>query len=362
MKTYSHLRLLMLSISFFLLHIDADAQVNRQKRSLKRRTKEMSSYRIKKPFGNMRYTTVGISVNALNYFGDISPMPNRLSTDIAYTRPGFGVSYTHKMGPLFKIKVEMLYGAFSASDDESAVDRSAVARYRLNRNISFRNRVEELSITTMFDLFHHHGFYLHRHEWVPYVYAGGSVFHHNPQGRVPATDLNNVPFPNAGEWVDLQPLGTEGQFSKLDKTDANYGIKPYSRIQVALPIGAGLRIRWNQTMDIWFELSFRYLFTDYIDDVSRNYVDLGVLKSDLARSMSYRTNELGPPSPSYDYVGRDGKTYTVLAGYGSEQTGNFRGGGKDNDILMFTTVRLTHIVGKTHKGKSRYVPSSAERR
>ena len=41
------------------------------------------------PFGNAKqYLTIGVSANALNYFGDIVPRDNILSTDIAYTRPG----------------------------------------------------------------------------------------------------------------------------------------------------------------------------------------------------------------------------------------------------------------------------------
>ncbi len=45
-------------------------------------------------------------------------------------------------------------------------------------------------------------------------------------------------------------------------------------------------------MDLWADIGFRYTFTDYLDDVSENYVDLGVFDNNLARAMSYRSNEL----------------------------------------------------------------------
>ena len=133
----------------------------------------------------------------------------------------------------------------------------------------------------------------------------------------------------------------------------NYGLKPYKRIQIAIPLGLGARFRINQVMDFAAEFGFRYTFTDYLDDVSGNYVDLGVFEDDaLARAMSYRSNEV--VSPTESYVGRDGQTYNVLSGYGRESEENMRGNDSDKDYYMVTTFRLTYIIGKTfHRAKFR---------
>ena len=72
--------------------------------------------------------------------------------------------------------------------------------------------------------------------------------------RFPATDLAGNPMPNAGEWVDLQPLGTEGQHSDQQEGDANYGTKPYKRLQIAIPGGIGARFRLNEVFDISAEI------------------------------------------------------------------------------------------------------------
>jgi hypothetical protein len=166
--------------------------------------------------------------------------------------------------------------------------------------------------------------------------------------------LNGNLLPEAGQWINLKPLGTEGQNAELNSTDVNFGIRPYKSIQPSIPAGIGIRVRISNATDIWIELGFRYLFTDYIDDVSRNYVDLGVLKSDLAKAMSYRTNELKPEQGTISYTGRDGKTYTVVPGYGSEQKTYIRGNRKDNDFILVTTMRFTNILKATiHKPKSR---------
>ncbi|MGC3948234.1 MAG: hypothetical protein QM762_27625 [Chryseolinea sp.] len=179
------------------------------------------------------------------------------------------------------------------------------------------------------------------------------VFMHNPQAQAPATDLNGNPLPEAGQWIDLRDLGTEGQHSQLLDTDANHGIKPYKNIQVAIPMGIGARFKLNEVMDFSVEFGFRYLFTDYIDDVSRNYVDLGVFGgNELAKAMSYRSNEVATPTSTY--VGRDGKSYSVVAGYGSEYPSNNRGSKNDKDIYMVTTFKLSYVLGKSmHRAKFR---------
>ncbi|MEJ0031274.1 MAG: hypothetical protein WDO15_13250 [Bacteroidota bacterium] len=95
--------------------------------------------------------------------------------------------------------------------------------------------------------------------------------------------------------------------------------------QVAIPFGLGARLKLTETLDLWADIGFRYTFTDYLDDVSKNYVDLGALKSPLAQSMSYRTNELKLPTSNHQYKSDyDQKTYTVQAGYGEENPSNIR--------------------------------------
>jgi hypothetical protein len=249
-----------------------------------------------------------------------------------------------------------MYATLKGSDGDSA-DPGDLSNgvFRYQRNLSFRNRIKELSVVAVFDLFENQSTYISRVKWTPYAFLGVAAFHHNPQAQAPATDLNGNALAQAGQWVDLRPLGTEGQYSTLLDTDVNSGIKPYKQFQVAIPFGIGARFRINEVMDLWGDIAFRYTFTDYLDDVSQNYVDLGVFENnELAKAMSYRTGELGlPPNPS-TYVGRDGQPYTVQAGYGSEFPDNLRGSKSDRDIYMVTSIRLSIILGATfHKAKFR---------
>lgn len=333
------------------------AQLNRK--SIKKNNKRIASYRGRKSsFGKeKRYNSLGFSVNAVNYYGDLAPKPQRVSTDISFTRPGFGLSFTHRFGPQYSLKAEFMYATLKGSDVDSAdPGDTSNGIFRYQRNLSFRNRIKELSVVAVFDLFENQSTYISRVKWTPYAFLGVAAFHHNPQAQAPAFQVDGVtPLAEAGQWVDLRPLGTEGQNATLLDTDANFGIKPYKSLQVAIPFGIGARFRINEVMDLWGDISFRYTFTDYLDDVSQNYVDLGVFGNDeLARAMSYRTNEIISPTNPLTYVGRDGQNYTVQAGYGHEYRDNLRGSKSDRDIYMVTSIRLTYILGATfHRAKFR---------
>lgn len=326
---------------------EAEGQMNR--RSIKKNNKRIASYRGRKSnFGKDKvYNSLGVSLNAFNYFGDLSPSPKRISTDIGFTRPAIGLSFTHRFGPRYQLMANFMYGGIRGADSESA-DPNDVnnGAFRYVRNLSFRNRIKELSVVGQIDLFENQATYISRVPWTPYVYAGIAVFHHNPQAQVPATDLLGTPFPDAGEWVNLQPLKTEG--------------KSYSLIQAAIPFGLGARFRINEVMDLSAEFGFRYTFTDYLDDVSGYYVDLTTLSSEKARAMSYRSNEVQPVNAKVQeilanrYTGYSG--FNTVAGYGhvnSNGDKNLRGTDA-RDIYMVTTVRLTYILGKTfHRAKFR---------
>lgn len=358
----------MRKIVYFLLAVvlltgfDHEAYGQMNRRSIKKNNKRIGSFKGRKSHfdKNKVYNAIGISINAFNYYGDLAPTSGALSSDLGKTRPAIGVSFTHRFGPRYQLLGSFTYGGIKGSDHDAADQDDKEGVYRYNRNMSFRNRIKELSAVGQVDLFENQSTYISRVKWTPYVYAGVAVFHHNPQAQAPEFDAAGNPTGKKGEWVNLQPLGTEGQNADLLDTDVNHGLKPYKLIQFAIPFGLGVRFRVNEVIDVALEYGFRYTFTDYLDDVSGNYVDLGVFEDDaLARAMSYRSNEV--VTPNRTYVGRDGQTYDVLNGYGEENAGtggddpgNVRGNSSNKDIYMLSTIRVTYILGKTfHRAKFR---------
>ena len=95
----------------------------------------------------------------------------------------------------------------------------------------------------------------------PYALAGVGVFHFNPQGSLTDASGNK-------SWYYLQPLKLEGQ----GMPEYPYS-KPYKLTQLNIPLGAGLKYFLSDRINISMELLYRKTFTDYIDDVSKKYID-----------------------------------------------------------------------------------------
>lgn len=107
--------------------------------------------------------------------------------------------------------------------------------------------------------------------WIPYVYAGFGIYHFKPSTK----DEN-------GAKTFLKPFATEGVDYKLT--------------QFCIPFGIGIDRSLNEDMRVGFEMGYRKLFTDYIDDVSGYYVDESVLlaaKGQKAVDLAYRGDEVG---------------------------------------------------------------------
>ena len=354
------LKLLVVLFVALACALPANAQLSRKK--IKKNNKAMSRYKgSKNGFSKQkRYYSLGFSVNSLSYLGDIAPKARWGSTKLGFMRPGFSVNLDHRFGPRYTLRAALSYGRLQSDDFIVADPNDSDDRFRYLRNASFRNDILDLSVMAVVDLFKNDGSYLSRVPLTPYIQAGASVFHHNPKAKVPqsyvlpADQSTHFEFPNAGEWVALQPLGTEGQNADLQPTDANFGNKPYSLWQFAIPIGLGVRYRLADALDISLDFTFKWLFTDYIDDVSQNYVDLGVLDSDLARAMSNRSRD--PLSANGDprdlsswttttYTGVDGVEYEIVRGFGEEGAGYNRGGASINDVYYVTSFRIAYVIG-----------------
>lgn len=308
-----------------------------------------------------RYTSIGLSINSLNYYGDLAPKVKFSSTDLSFTRAGMGIFAMKKYGERYFVRANFMYGRLRGDDFMSADPFDNHDRFRYVRNHHFRNDIKELSLVGLLDFFHNRRTYHFRDKFSPYIFGGVAVLHHNPKAIAPATDLQGNPLPEAGKWINLKPLGTEGQYS------AQYDVKPYSNFQLAIPIGLGVRYKWKENWDINLEVGYRHLFFDYIDDTSRDYVNLDALNSDLARAMSFRGKEetaiyydrvrnwqvIERTTSDYSYTGPDGKVYNVYAGFGVGGKDNIRGK-KANDKFIVTSIQILYILpAQTSKSKYR---------
>jgi hypothetical protein len=186
-----------------------------------------------------------------------------------------------------------VHGADSQSDDP----------FQLNRNLSFKSHILELAAGVEIDLFKYRINDM-KYPISPYFFYEIAYFNMNPQGEY------------LGNPVDLQPLGTEGQGTAL--SDKNR----YNLHQLSIPLGIGVKFNLAKRVAISVEYGIRKTFTDFLDDVSGNYVDhdqLRALNGPLAA-------ELAEPS---------------LSGIGSSPAGLNRGNSANKDWYSFYGVMLT---------------------
>ncbi len=260
-----------------------------------------------------QYNSIGVSLNAMNYFGDLNPLTNFASFHLGDTRPNIGLNITHRFFPRISGRFAVAYGRITADDNTNANKDEVNARFRYTRNMNFRNDIYEASAVVVVDLIENRNNYLKRPDFVPYLFGGIAGFHHSPQGK-----------DQSGNYVDLQPLKTEG----VD----------YSKFQFSLPFGAGVRYRINRQLDASFEIGFRKTFTGYLDDVNNKYYDL----SNATAPAQYFGGWGGGNAPG----GITNTTTGVAAGFHpSPDVANSakRGQGK-NDWYTVTGFSLNYIL------------------
>ncbi len=157
------------------------------------------------------------------------------------------------------VRLEGTIGKVKAYDSIlHPVKETTLGRYE--RNLQFSSRITELALT-----FEFHPLFIFIN-WLtkessppalsPYLTAGIGYFNFNPQAKL-YTD-----------WIDLQPLHTEGQgFTEFSDR------KNYKLTQINFPIGAGLKYELTPAINLRAELVGRILKTDYLDDISTRYIN-----------------------------------------------------------------------------------------
>ena len=304
------------------------------------------------------YDYLGVGINALNYYGDLAPLSRAASTDVSFTRPGIGITYGKRAFEQVSLRLNYNFGRIKG-DDISSQDDS-----RLARNLSFRNNIHEMNVGLNIYFLPDGNAPSFRSPFNIYLFIGAGFFLHDPKGKVPDYDYQLYgpdaagqgveKLPNAGEWVKLRELRTEGQGQTFEGIDTPPIYKPF---EWNIPVNLGALFTIPRTpFNVHFELGYRFLFTDYLDDVSNNYVNLSRFDNDLSRIMSDRsvepTNGFGSVNRNLDAINIaqqniDGTSYYVAIDNGSGQDGSIRGNPKNNDVYFVTQIKLTYIIPPT---------------
>ncbi|MBC8111634.1 MAG: hypothetical protein H7Y04_11285, partial [Verrucomicrobia bacterium] len=146
-----------------------------------------------------RYTSIGVMVSALNYFGDITPRESFTSTDIQFTRPSFGVFVSRRISPNVCLRGSLAYGTLKGDDFDSQSTSDANAKFRYVRNLSFRNRITELAFSVSYDLIGNRKVFYKRPRIVPYIFGGIAGFYHNPKAKLSSEEAGRYGL--SEDWI-----------------------------------------------------------------------------------------------------------------------------------------------------------------
>lgn len=134
-------------------------------------------------------------------------------------------------------------------------DSLAIHAFNRKRDLHFQSDIEDIAIRYEYQFFKK--FSVRKKQLLkPYIILGLGALHHNP-----VAILND-------KEIELQPLGTEGQFIEGGKYP-----KPYKLYQLSVPTGLGVETRLSNAFSLRLELVNHWTFFDYLDDISTVYAD-----------------------------------------------------------------------------------------
>lgn len=193
----------------------------------------------------------GIQFGAASYHGDLCPFPDCLNASYAV-----GVSIRRKITKQLSFRSQ--FNLFRTRGDHADIGDI--------RSLSYRSDNLSLSFDIMADLAPEKSYFGNYNPVIPYVWTGIGGMFFNPKTQYEDT------------WHELQPLSTEGV--------------EYSRFALFIPVGIGARFHISERLTMSIEYKYHFNFTDYLDDVSGEYIE-PVRLYGTARALADRTAEHG---------------------------------------------------------------------
>lgn len=241
---------------------------------------------------NDRYFSAQAGLGFATYFGELQHT-GKVQSEVSNLSLGLEARI------LPKIAVRAELGRYSIrGNDTHAADSS----YEKQRNLSFESTNWELSLQGIFFMRKYRGVYHKRWQVDPYLLTGvGTTF------ISPKTTFSE-------QEIRLYQIETEG----VD----------YSRFTMIVPVGAGLKFRVNPFLNFITEITYRFTFSDYLDDVSSNYP--GSYPDITTELLSNRKNEI-------PVINEDAYDNLLIPG-------GPRGDNSDKDAYLFLNFKIEFFL------------------
>jgi hypothetical protein len=276
-------------------------------------------------FGDGRYE-VGLNFGPSFFLGDLGGVRGEGKTFIKdvnfpFTKIMKGLYVNYYPAEWIGLRVAVNIGQLEAHDS-AIVDKGGEEIERKERNLSFKsNLFEAYAALEIYPTVFFESYDGLAHKFRPYGLIGWGMFHFNPKAQ--------YIHPNGRrEWVELQPLRLEGQ-GMAEYPDR----KQYKLWQQEIPMGFGAKYYIKENMYVGMEVLHRKTFTDYIDNVSTEYINPALFSNYLpadqaamARQLMYREN-LYNPAVTRPYINKQ------------------RGDPKENDAFFSGMLRFGWNIG-----------------
>ncbi len=283
------------------------------------------------------------ATNLLSDLGGANQIGTHFVKDFEFnmTRPAIMIGFRYKNSRRVAYRANLITGILSAED------RLTKEPFRENRNLSVRTPIIELSGQFEYYFTKEHIGHLYKiknakgykkNEMHFYAFVGVGAFFFQPKAR-----YNKVKKTvGSGDFVNLQPLGTEGQGLGSSKK--------YSRINICIPHGLGVKYSLNKKWSIGLEGGSRKTFSDYIDDTHGVYYDPAEFYKSYDIDKATMVAKLANPSlASYP------KDLAKQGGTGCQTCpGEQRGEIKYTDTYMFLILNVNYKVQYKSKTRSKF--------
>jgi hypothetical protein len=261
----------------------------------------------------------GTKVGVSNYLGDIGGkyLPRRdgfVDMHLISSRASTGTYVRYKFNKRFAVSSNIDYIRIT--------DRDAYTTYapRRARNANFRNDIVEMGTRAEVTIWYDNdvgnkGYY--NPDFKLFVFAGVAGYYSNPKGQI----YSNGELQYGGKWFDLRNWKTEGQD----------------------------RIQWD--------LSWRTVFTDYLDDVSTVFnkpnTDDPLALEFVNQSYQSLINGLLADNPQYTAADLAIENFTYV--YNPAAPLSPRGDSQHNDSYLTSQITITKLIrGKSNFYKAKY--------
>ena len=215
---------------------------------------------------------LGFTIGGMNYIGDLNDQSVLGKPCLA-----LGGFYRLNFDNRLSIRFDIDYGHVEGGNPD----------YIDIRNLSFRSYIFEGSLRAEFNFFPF-SMIEDQFQWTPYLFGGVGFFAFNPKAYF------TNPITGESAWYELQPLTTEGQGTALNQENPPYVLRQFS-----FPFGLGFKYHPSKSITLSVEYGFRKTWTDYLDDVSTNYVDNYALSQLAGQQAAWLADRSGEVEPGY---------------------------------------------------------------